>query len=78
MEIGLGIVIGLGLAVLGKGYRPVLKSVIKIGMIAAERVKEAAHEGEEVISDLVAEVRQEVAETRAAPAPDKPTSPISN
>jgi hypothetical protein len=78
MEIGIGILIGLGLAVLGKAYRPALKGAIKLGMVTSERVKEAAHEGEEVISDLVAEARQEVASTRAAPPPDKPKPPISN
>lgn len=77
-EIGLGILIGFGLSAFRKAYRPALKSAIKLGLVTSEAVKEAAHEGEEVFADLVAEAKQEVAATRAEPAPDKPRSPISN
>ena len=66
-EIGIGILIGIGLALFGrKGARPIVKGTIKAGIIASERMEEAYHEGKEMLADLVAEARQESAEHRAA------------
>lgn len=76
-EIGLGILIGLGMVALKKRYRPVVKGAIKIGLTAGEALKEAVHEGGEQIGDLFAEARQEVqaargADAASAHAPEEP------
>lgn len=77
--IGLGIVIGLGIAALKRAYRPALKNAIKLGMNASERLKDALHEGEETLADLVAEVRHERAAPPGEAAPPKPEKPpVSN
>jgi len=66
-EIGIGILIGLGLAIFGrKGAKPIIKGTIKAGIIASETMEDAYHEGKEVITDLVAEAKQESAAYRAA------------
>jgi hypothetical protein len=83
-EIGLGILIGIGIAALKKAYRPALKHAIKLGMSASERVKDAVHEGEETLTDLLAEVRHErAAHHGGAAAPEGepqggPGTPASN
>ena len=65
MEIGIGILIGIGLAIIGrKGARPAIKGTIKAGILAQEAMEDAFHEGKEVISDLVAEAKQESAAYR--------------
>lgn len=84
--IGLGILIGVGLALLGKrAGRPVVKSSIKAGIIASERAMDALHEGKEALSDLVAEARHEATLERSAaeqaaasPKPDEPGGQTSN
>lgn len=84
-EIGLGILIGLGISALKKAYRPALKNAIKLGMSASARMKDAVHEGEETLSDLLAEVRHEraashggAAAQEAAPPKREPGTPASN
>lgn len=83
--IGFGILIGLGLAVLGRRVgRPTVKSTIKAGLIASEAAMDAIHEGKEALSDLVAEARHEAAQARGAthakaiPTPDDPGGRASN
>lgn len=84
--IGIGILIGLGFAVLGRrAGRPVIKSSIKAGLVASERAMDAIHEGKEALSDLVAEARHEAALERSAAAqaaasskPDEPGGQASN
>jgi hypothetical protein len=65
-ELVLGVFIGIGLAALKRVARPVAKGVIKIGLTTADAAKEAIEEGGESLSDLVAEVKQEVAAARRA------------
>ncbi len=60
--IGLGIIIGLGLAGLTRITRPTAKRALKLGFIAVEKVKGALGEGKERLSDLLAEVREEMAQ----------------
>ena len=67
-EVILGMFIGVGLLVVGrKVYKPALKDVIKIGITASEKVKDAVHEGRESLNDMVVEAKQEAqADKRAA------------
>jgi hypothetical protein len=68
--IGLGILIGIGLAVFGrKAARPMLKGTIKAGLVASEAAMEALQEGKEVLSDVVAEARHETVIAKDASAP---------
>jgi hypothetical protein len=79
--IALGIFIGIGFTVFGKKlYRPAVKGTIKAGLAASEAVEEAIHEGKEVLSDLVAEAKQESAAARsvAAARPEEPKGQASN
>jgi hypothetical protein len=65
--IGLGIIIGIGLASLTRITRPAVKEALKVGLITLERVKSALGEGRERLADLVAEAREEISrEPRAA------------
>jgi hypothetical protein len=76
-EIGLGILIGVGLAYLGrKVVRPALRSTIKAGLIASEAARDALYEGKEVLSDVVAEARHEWMSARRAAAAAKTAPPI--
>ena len=67
-EVILGMFIGAGLLAVGrKVYKPALKDVIKIGITASEKVKDAVNEGRESLNDMVAEAKQEAqADRRAA------------
>jgi hypothetical protein len=69
-----GIAIGLGAAVLipvaaaavGPFIRPAARSVLKFGLVAFEKAREAAGELAETVEDLAAEVREELRAERAA------------
>ena len=78
-----GILIGVGAILLGKMFpqvgavlRPIVKTVVRAGLIAAEQGRELAAEASEQVQDVIAEVQsereQEVASVtrrrRAAPA----------
>lgn len=86
MEGLIGILIGIGLAVVGKRVaRPALKGTIKVGLVASEAAMEAIHEGKEVLSDVVAEARHETAiakdaaaSAEASPRPEAPKGQASN
>ncbi|MGK4006972.1 hypothetical protein WMF31_30400 [Sorangium sp. So ce1036] len=60
-RIGLGIIIGVGLASLARITRPTAKKALKLGLTAIEAVKGALGEGRERVADLVAEVKDEMA-----------------
>jgi hypothetical protein len=68
-----GIVIGLGAAVLipvaakavAPFMRPAVRSVLKFGLVAFEKVREAAGELSETVEDMAAEVREELRAERA-------------
>ncbi|AUX20728.1 hypothetical protein SOCEGT47_012010 [Sorangium cellulosum] len=60
-RIGLGIIIGVGLASLARITRPTAKKALKLGFAAIEAVKGALGEGRERVADLVAEVKDEMA-----------------
>jgi hypothetical protein len=62
--------LALGIAFGGR-LRPVAKGVVKAGMNLAERVQGAGAEAVEQAQDLVAEVRHEREEERAAPAGER-------
>ncbi len=76
-----GLVIGIGAAILAPIVVPVLativkplaKGAIKGGFILFEKGKEIAAEAQEVVEDLVAEVKSELAEAHKSemiPTPD--------
>ncbi|KYF73752.1 hypothetical protein [Sorangium cellulosum] len=60
-RLGLGIIIGVGLASLTRITRPTVKRAMRLGFVAFESVKSALGEGRERLADLVAEVRDEMA-----------------
>ncbi|WP_437637349.1 hypothetical protein [Sorangium sp. So ce854] len=60
-RLGLGIIIGVGLASLTRITRPTVKRAMKLGLVAVEAIKGALGEGRERLADLVAEVREEMA-----------------
>ncbi|WP_437782543.1 hypothetical protein [Sorangium sp. So ce1097] len=60
-RLGLGIIIGVGLASLTRITRPTVKRAMKLGLVATEAIKGALGEGWERLADLVAEVREEMA-----------------
>jgi hypothetical protein len=69
-----GIAIGLGAAVLipvaakavAPFIRPATRSVLKFGLVAFEKAREAAGELSETVEDMAAEVREELRAERAA------------
>ena len=69
-SIGTGLAIGIGAAVLGPivlpilagAAKPITKAVIKGGLALFEKGKETAAELGEVLEDIVAEARAELAE----------------
>jgi hypothetical protein len=69
--------VGVGAAVLGPvllpalggALRPIAKGVIKAGLMAYDRGREAAAGLSEMTEDLTAEVRSEMASQQAAGAP---------
>lgn len=73
-----GLAIGVGSAVLAPALVPILASVakpltkaaIKGGLIIFERGKEVAAETQEILEDLVAEARAELAESKEGEASD--------
>ncbi|KYF73797.1 hypothetical protein BE11_46175 [Sorangium cellulosum] len=71
-RLGLGIIIGVGLASLTRITRPTVKRAMRLGFVAFEAVKGALGEGRERLADLVAEVKDEMARQQqsadAAPA----------
>lgn len=60
-RLGLGIIIGVGLASLTRITRPTVKRAMRLGFVAVNAVKGALGEGRERLADLVAEVREEMA-----------------
>lgn len=60
-RLGLGIIIGVGLASLTRVTRPTVKRAMRVGLAAMEAIKGAFGEGRERLADLVAEVREEMA-----------------
>lgn len=65
--IGLGIIIGIGLASLTRITRPAVKEALKVGLVTLERVKGVLGEGRERLADLLAEAREEISrDPRAA------------
>jgi hypothetical protein len=81
---GVGIIIlaPVVASLLGRALRPVTKSVIKGGVIAAESVKGAAAkirasaaEAVESLEDIAAEAKAELAESAPAPTPKKRPAP---
>jgi hypothetical protein len=79
-----GLIIGIGVAVLAPVLlptlarlgRPVVRAMIKGGMVAYEKGRETAAELGEVVEDLVAEARAEMEQAPATPAsPATPGQP---
>jgi hypothetical protein len=68
------IVIGVGLFVFRRGFRPVAKGAVKVYLTAAEGVKEATEGAREGMQDLYAEARSE-AEQAKAESPSKARGP---
>ncbi|WP_437969285.1 hypothetical protein WMF04_08290 [Sorangium sp. So ce260] len=60
-RLGLGIIIGVGLASLTRITRPTVKRALRLGFVAAGAVRGALGEGRERLADLIAEVRDEMA-----------------
>lgn len=60
-HLGLGIIIGMGLASLTRITRPTVKRAMKLGFVAVDAIRGALGEGRERLADLVAEVKEEVA-----------------
>jgi hypothetical protein len=60
-RLGLGIIIGMGLASLTRITRPTVKRAMTLGFVAVDAVRGALGEGRERLADLVAEVREEMA-----------------
>lgn len=76
-RIGLGIFIGIGLASLTRAVRPIAKGALKLGLIGADALKNAFAEGKETLSDLLAEVKQEIAQGTRAGATRRGNEPGS-
>jgi hypothetical protein len=74
MKLGTGVAIGLGalilvpavLPIVGSVVKPLAKAAIKGGIILFEKTREVLAETQEVLEDLAAEVKAELAEERAA------------
>ncbi|WP_437487489.1 hypothetical protein WME75_06950 [Sorangium sp. So ce1014] len=60
-RLGLGIIIGVGLASLTRITRPMVKRALRAGFVAAGAIRGALGEGSERLADLLAEVREEMA-----------------
>ncbi|XXX79087.1 hypothetical protein WMF30_09965 [Sorangium sp. So ce134] len=60
-RLGLGIIIGVGLASLTRITRPTVKKAMRLGFAAADALRSALGEGKERLADLVAEVKEEMA-----------------
>jgi hypothetical protein len=84
-DLNKGIVLGIGLAVIIPAaatvmipaLRPVARSLLKTGMLALEKGREATAEFGEMVEDLYAEVQDELRESHLdteaeAPPPEKP------
>jgi len=79
-SVGTGLAVGIGAAVLapvvipaiGGLLRPVAKNVIKAGLIAYDKGREAAASLGEMTGDLAAEARSEMQAREAAAQPQAP------
>ncbi len=86
-DLGKGIALGIGLAVIlpaaatamAPALKPVARSLLKTGMLAFEKGREASAEFGEMVEDLIAEVQEELRESRMdeevevkKPVPEKP------
>ncbi|WP_437591453.1 hypothetical protein [Sorangium sp. So ce1000] len=60
-RLGFGIIIGMGLASLTRITRPTVKRAMRLGFVAVDSIKGALGEGMEKLTDLIAEVREEMA-----------------
>ena len=77
-----GLAIGIGAAVLAPtvlpiivgAAKPLVKAAIKGGIVLYDRGKESFAEVSEVVEDLVAEVKAEIAEAAEAEHPEPPQS----
>jgi len=84
-DLGKGVAIGIGLALvlpaaataMAPALRPLARSLLKTGMLALEKGREASAEFGEMVEDLYAEVQEELrdshldTEAEASP-PEKP------
>ena len=79
-RLGVSLLIGIGAAVLAPALipgvataaRPFLKSAMKLGVTLYEKGNEAVAEASEVMEDLIAEAKSELAKANAsAPAPKR-------
>ena len=66
--LGLGLALGAGI-VLGRGLRPVAKTVLRGFISVAETVKEASAEAGESLQDLYAEAKAEHEQATVGPQP---------
>jgi hypothetical protein len=62
--IGVAVLVPIAVTFLAPYVRPAARSLVKVGLLALEKGKEAAAELGEVVDDLVAEVRDELREER--------------
>ncbi len=81
--IGTAIVAPIVIPILAAAVKPLTKAAIKGGLVLYERGKEIAAEAQELVEDIVAEAKSEMAEAgqaeissspEAAPASAEPTS----
>lgn len=67
-DVAIGVAIGLGVAAAGllvaPALRPAARAAVKTGLILLEKGREWVAEATESLEDLVAEVRNELAEQR--------------
>jgi len=71
-DLGKGIALGIGLAVIlpaaatvmAPVLRPVARSLLKTGILAIEKGREASAEFGEMVEDLIAEVQEELKDSR--------------
>ncbi|MBK1705078.1 hypothetical protein CKO40_11120 [Halochromatium glycolicum] len=66
--VGVAIAVPVAVAVLAPYLRPAARSLVKAGLMVAERGREVTAELGEAMDDLVAEVREELRDERAANA----------
>lgn len=66
--VGVAIAVPVAVAVLAPYLRPAARSLVKAGLMIAERGREVTAELGEAMDDLVAEVREELRDERAASA----------
>jgi len=62
--IGLAVIIPTAATVMVPALRPFARSVLKTGMLAIEKGREASAEFSEMVEDLYAEVQEELRESR--------------